>query len=263
MQVHHELHAGNSFLTNLTFRTPVASSLSLEEIFAHSQAKYRLWWANRFVCFSPETFVRIEEGTIATFPMKGTIDAALPDAEARLLGNEKEKAEHATIVDLLRNDLSQIARGVHVRRFRYLDRVQTHQKTLLQASSEIVGTLPTDYAAHIGDLLCSLLPAGSVSGAPKPKTLEIIRRVEGSPRGFYTGVFGVFDGSRLDSAVMIRFIEQREGQLFYRSGGGIHAFSDAAAEYQEMLDKIYVPIYREPARSTPPRMAPSLPRTTF
>ena len=78
----------------------------------------------------------------------------------------------------------------------------------------------------LGSILLKLLPAGSVSGAPKPKTLEIIKAVEGEVREYYTGVFGYFNGNDLDSGVMIRFIENREGKYFYRSGGGITTQSD-------------------------------------
>ena len=85
------------------------------------------------------------------------------------------------------------------------------------------------------------MPAGSVTGAPKQKTLEIINHVEGLPRGYYTGIFGCFDGENLESAVMIRFIEQRDGQLWFRSGGGITCNSLAELEYQELIDKVYVP----------------------
>ncbi len=86
------------------------------------------------------------------------------------------------------------------------------------------------------------MPAGSVSGAPKPKTLEIIKAVEEEVRGYYTGVFGYFNGKDLDSGVMIRFIENREGKYFYRSGGGITTQSDVESEYQETIDKVYVPV---------------------
>ncbi|MBX2927801.1 MAG: aminodeoxychorismate synthase component I [Saprospiraceae bacterium] len=236
------LQAGNSYLVNLTFPTAISTPLSLEDIYYHSRAPYKLLWRERFVVFSPETFVRIREGRIATFPMKGTIDASLPDAEAHILADGKELAEHVTIVDLLRNDLSRVAEGVRVDRFRYIDRIRTNRKTLLQVSSEISGQLPPDYRSRIGDLLDSMLPAGSVSGAPKAKTLDIIREAEGAPRGFYTGIFGRFDGNDLDSAVMIRFIEQRAGGLFFRSGGGITAQSDPHKEYQELIDKVYVPL---------------------
>ena len=174
--------------------------------------------------------------------MKGTIDASVPDAENRVLDDPKESAEHTTIVDLIRNDLSQVASEVEVVRYRYLDRIRTHDKEIFQVSSEIRGHLPEGYQQHIGTILDALLPAGSISGAPKKRTLEIIRETEAGPRGYYTGVFGIFDGENLDSAVMIRFIEQTEAGLQYRSGGGITHLSQPEAEYQEMLDKIYLQV---------------------
>jgi para-aminobenzoate synthetase component 1 len=115
-------------------------------------------------------------------------------------------------------------------------------KNLLQVSSEICGELDADYANHLGGILLKLLPAGSVSGAPKPKTLEIIKAVEEEVRGYYTGVFGYFNGEDLDSGVMIRFIENSQGRYFYRSGGGITTQSDVESEYQETIDKVYVPV---------------------
>jgi len=86
------------------------------------------------------------------------------------------------------------------------------------------------------------LPAGSVSGAPKHKTLEIIKKAENYERGYFTGVCGYFDGKNLDSCVMIRFIEQKNG-LVFKSGGGITANSIAQNEYQELINKVYVPIF--------------------
>jgi len=175
--------------------------------------------------------------------MKGTIDASLPDAEQLILSDAKELSEHVTIVDLIRNDLSGVAKNVEVNRFRYIEKIKTNQKDLLQVSSEIAGDLSDDYASHIGSILISLLPAGSISGAPKKKTIQIIQEAEKEKREFYTGVFGYFDGENLDSAVMIRFIEQAGNDFYYRSGGGITAQSEAEKEYQEAIDKIYVPIY--------------------
>jgi len=116
---------------------------------------------------------------------------------------------------------------------------------LLQVSSEIKGNLPDDYNAHIGEILFRLLPAGSVTGAPKNKTVEIICKTETYERGYYTGVFGVFDGKNMDSAVMIRFIEKTADGYVYKSGGGITAFSNLKDEYNEMLKKIYVPVNRK------------------
>jgi para-aminobenzoate synthetase component 1 len=134
-----------------------------------------------------------------------------------------------------------MAREVRVQRFRYVDTIRTNFKELLQVSSEITGVLEGDYPSRIGDILFSMLPAGSVSGAPKRRTVEIIREAEGAPRGYYTGVMGRFDGRDLDSGVMIRFIERTSQGLVFRSGGGITCFSDPHAEYNEMIDKVYVP----------------------
>lgn len=243
--VQQQLHQGNSFLVNLTQPTSIETNLSLEQLYGMSTARYKLWLRDQFVVLSPESFVQITDGHISTFPMKGTIDASLPDAEERILSDEKEQAEHATIVDLLRNDLSIVASEVEVKRYRYVECISTLQRDLLQVSSEITGRLPEDYFSHLGEILFQLLPAGSISGAPKPKTLEIIRKAEGYERGFYTGVCGYFDGSRLDSAVMIRFIEQTEGGLVYKSGGGITYRSVMEDEYSELIQKIYVPLDRK------------------
>src|SRR5690606_17991853 len=145
-----------------------------------------------------------------------TIDATTPDARQKILSDKKELAEHVTIVDLIRNDVSQVATKVSVARFRYVEELKTSTKNLLQVSSEITGQLPPDYRSHLGDILVKLLPAGSVSGAPKARTLEIIREAEGKLRGYYTGVFGWYDGNSLDSGVMIRYIEKNGEDYVYR-----------------------------------------------
>lgn len=243
MKVQKEIRAGNSYLLNLTFPSRIHTNVSLSDIFYLSSAPYKLLFDNQFVVFSPEIFVRINDGHISSFPMKGTIDASIPDAEQIILNDYKETAEHNTIVDLIRNDLSAVAKKVRVSRFRYIDSIQTTRKNLLQVSSEISGELEDGYESRIGDIIFSLLPAGSVTGAPKKKTVEIISNAEGYERGFYTGVFGFFDGKNLDSAVSIRFIEQtKNGDLFYKSGGGVTTFSNPENEYKELIDKVYVPI---------------------
>jgi para-aminobenzoate synthetase component 1 len=172
--------------------------------------------------------------------MKGTIDATLPNAKEILLNNQKEIAEHATIVDLIRNDLSLVAEDVTVTKFRFYEEIKTQTGVIGQISSEITGTLPDNYHAQIGDILFKLLPAGSISGAPKLKTVEIIQQVEQDERGYYTGVAGYFDGENLDSCVLIRYIDANK---IYRSGGGITFQSNLADEYKEMIDKVYVPIF--------------------
>jgi para-aminobenzoate synthetase component I len=237
-----KLRYGDSFLTNLTVKTEIKTNHTLNELFQKSKAKYKLWYRDEFLVFSPEIFIQIRDGKIFSYPMKGTINASIPNANEVLLNDTKELAEHTTIVDLIRNDLSHVATDVAVTKFRYIDELKTTTKNLLHVSSEIVGTLQTDYLANLGNLLLALLPAGSVSGAPKAKTLAIIREAEGEPRGFYTGVVGYFDGEKMDSGVMIRFIEKSGNKLFYRSGGGITAQSVLENEYQEIRDKIYVPI---------------------
>ncbi|MEZ5145862.1 MAG: aminodeoxychorismate synthase component I [Bacteroidales bacterium] len=161
-----------------------------------------------------------------------------------LMNDPKEIAEHNTIVDLIRNDLSMVAKKVRVKNFRYIDRIQTHERELLQTSTEITGELPADWNEHVGDILFRMLPAGSISGAPKQKTVEIIEEAEGYDRGYFTGVFGYFDGQNLESAVMIRFIEKQGEELWFKSGGGITSFSQCKKEYQELIEKVYVPIVR-------------------
>ena len=235
------LQFGDSYLTNLTIETGITLNASLKDLFYLSQARYKLLYEDQFLVFSPEIFVQIRGGRIFSYPMKGTIDAMAPDARQRILSDRKELAEHVTIVDLIRNDLSQVARRVSVSRFRFVEELRTSTKNLLQVSSEITGELPHDYRSQLGDILVKLLPAGSVSGAPKARTLEIIREAEGKARGYYTGVFGWYDGNSLDSGVMIRYIEKNGGEYVYRSGGGITTQSVPDAEYQEAIDKVYVP----------------------
>ena len=283
--------AGNSYLTNLTCRVPVSCNLSLEEIFHRAKGKYKLLLRRKrtqaedkahpkeenieenltpFVCFSPETFVRIKGGRIYSYPMKGTLDASLPNAEKQLMEDRKEAAEHATIVDLIRNDLSRVAENVRVDKYRYIDVLHTNKGDILQTSSEISGRLPEDYPHHLGEILDAQLPAGSITGAPKDKTMQIIQEAEGYDRGFYTGIMGIYDHGELNSAVMIRFIEEetspvdfetdgeknfkaKEGKasegkepkanrkLYFKAGGGITSKSDCRKEYEEVIQKIYLP----------------------
>lgn len=286
--------AGNSYLTNLTCRVPVSCNLSLEEIFHRAKGKYKLLLRRKrtqaedkahlkeenieenltpFVCFSPETFVRIKGGRIYSYPMKGTLDASLPNAEKQLMEDRKEAAEHATIVDLIRNDLSRVAEDVRVDKYRYIDVLHTNKGDILQTSSEISGRLPEDYPHHLGEILDAQLPAGSITGAPKDKTMQIIHEAEGYDRGFYTGIMGIYDQGELNSAVMIRFIEEEtspvdfetdgeknfkasegkgdeasEGKrdeasrkLYFKAGGGITSKSDCQKEYEEVIQKIYLP----------------------
>jgi len=238
-----QIHYGNSFLLNLTFPTPIECNYSLQEIFIQSRASFKLYLENELVVFSPERFINIKGNTISSNPMKGTIDASIPGAHSQLASDPKEDAEHNTIVDLIRNDLSMVASHVRVKRFKYIEKLKTHQGELLQMSSEITGKLAANFRESLGDILFQVLPAGSICGAPKKKTLEIIREIETYERGFYTGIFGYFDGQNLDSAVNIRYIEKQGEKLLFKSGGGITFMSDWKKEYEEMQKKVYVPVY--------------------
>jgi len=193
-------------------------------------------------------------GSITGTPKKSTVNiinrvedfdrgfyANLPGAKERIMTDAKEMAEHVMIVDLMRNDLGIIGKDVKVEKFRYVEKIKAGEKELFQVSSKITATLPKEWENDIGTLLSQILPAGSITGTPKKSTVNIINRVEDFNRGFYTGVFGVFDGRSLRSGVMIRFIEKEDEKLYYKSGGGITIDSNAKSEYEELIDKIYLP----------------------
>jgi para-aminobenzoate synthetase component 1 len=237
------IRRGDSFLLNYTQPTRIETNLSLSELFHVAKARYKVHLKGSFTCFSPEIFVTIDErGKISSHPMKGTLPVTEQDAENHILHDRKEIAEHHTIVDLIRNDLSKVALQVKVDKFRYLDRIETNRLPLLQVSSGISGILPPDWHEMLGDIFMELLPAGSVTGAPKHMTMEIIKRAEGYDRNWYTGVFGIFDGTTVDSGVLIRYVEETDGDLYFKSGGGITYQSHCKAEYEEMISKVYVPV---------------------
>lgn len=236
------LMRGDSFLANLTGATEVTCTGTLREIFLHSEAPFRLLLGDEFVCFSPEPFVRIKGREISTYPMKGTADASVPGAAERLLADYKETCEHHTIVDLMRNDLNSVATDVKVRRFRYLEEIATASGPILQTSSEVCGLLPEECALRFGDIILPLLPAGSITGAPKESTVRIINEAECTPRGWYTGVFGYFDGEEMLTAVMIRCVQRApDGRLYFHSGGGVTVNSCEEDEYAELMAKVRLP----------------------
>ena len=241
-KVMEEIYQGNTFLLNLTFPSTIQTPLDLEDIFHWAKAPYKLLYQNHFVVYSPECFVKIKDGHIYSYPMKGTIDAQMPEAKKKLQTDPKEINEHNTIVDLIRNDLSKVAKEVTVTRFRYLEKIKTQKNEIYHTSSEIKGKLSPDWKTQLPEILLGMLPAGSICGAPKAKTVSIIQNLEKGPRGYYTGIFGYFDGENLDSAVNIRYLEKKDDQLLYRSGGGITFLSDLESEYNELIEKIYVPV---------------------
>ena len=234
------IRLGNSYLLNLTQPTEIVVDSNLQDIYNYSEAKYKIRFKDEFVSFSPETFITIENSRVSTFPMKGTLSGDVKNGEEILKSNSKEVAEHTMVVDLLRNDLNMVGSNVRVENFKYVEKIRSGDRELFQMSSKIVADLENNWQSRIGDILNKLLPAGSITGTPKRKTVELIEKIENYNRGFYTGVFGVFQNNSFYSGVMIRFVEKSGDKLIYKSGGGITLDSDLDSEYQEMLEKIYI-----------------------
>ena len=253
---------GQTYLLNLTFPCTIKTNATLWELFNKANSPFKLFLDNQFAVFSPEPFLKIIDGKISSFPMKGTswfsnnlnpspdknnkitreeILLKYESALEKILNNSKEIAEHATMVDLIRNDLNLIAKKVFVKKYRYPETIRTKNKNLIQLSTQITGQLPLNYSFNLANILKSQLPAGSISGAPKKRTLALIKEIETYDRGYYTGVFGISDGKNLESAVMIRFIENQNGKFIFKSGGGITSQSVAEDEYEELIQKINIP----------------------
>ena len=183
---------------------------------------------------SPETHVRLEGGRASLNPIAGTIAAGEGAAET-LLASEKDRAEHVMLVDLGRNDLSRVCRPGTVRVARFLE--PEHYSHVVHLVSEVVGEIQPGRTAF--DLLRATFPAGTVSGAPKVRAMQIISELEGYGRGTYAGVVGYAlpDGD-LDTCIAIRTLVLKDGIAHLQAGGGVVADSDPAAEHQECLDKL-------------------------
>jgi anthranilate synthase component 1 len=183
---------------------------------------------------SPETLVKVEEGHASVNPIAGTTRAGAGDAE-RLLASEKDRAEHVMLVDLARNDLSRVCRAgtVSVRRFLEPERY-SHVTHLV---SEVTGELGPEVGPI--DVLRACFPAGTVSGAPKVRAMQLISELEGHRRGPYGGAVGYAlpDGT-LDTCIAIRTIVLHEGVALLQAGAGIVADSDPRAEHDECLRKL-------------------------
>ena len=183
---------------------------------------------------SPETMVKAEGQRASLNPIAGTTHAGEGDAE-RLLASDKDRAEHIMLVDLVRNDLSRVceAGSVHVERFLELERF-SHVAHLV---SEVVGQLQPGIGPF--DLLRACFPAGTVSGAPKVRAMQIISELEGYRRGPYAGAVGYsLPGSAFDTCIAIRTMVLHDGVALLQAGAGIVADSDPAEEHQECLNKL-------------------------
>jgi anthranilate synthase component I len=197
--------------------------------------------SHQLIGSSPETHVRLgTDGECELRPIAGTRprggDRASDDALAEeLLGSEKERAEHVMLVDLARNDLSRVCLpdSVQVRRFMDVERY-SH---VMHIVSRVFGQIRPDRDAAA--LLRATFPAGTVSGAPKVRAMQIISELEGRRRGAYAGAVGYLGfGGDMDTCIAIRTIVMRDGTAYLQSGGGIVADSDPAEEYQEALNKV-------------------------
>jgi anthranilate synthase component 1 len=183
---------------------------------------------------SPETVVKCEGRRASLNPIAGTIEPGEGDAAA-LLASEKDRAEHVMLVDLGRNDLSRVCRAGSVRVERFMEPERFSHVTHLV--SEVVGELRE--SASPFELLRACFPAGTVSGAPKVRAMQIISELEGYRRGIYAGAVGYAlpDGT-MDTCIAIRTLVLRDGVAYLQAGGGIVADSDPAAEHQECLNKL-------------------------
>jgi anthranilate synthase component I len=183
---------------------------------------------------SPETLVKLEERRASVNPIAGTTEPGAGDAE-ELLSSEKDRAEHVMLVDLGRNDLSRVCRPGSVRVGRFLEAERYSHVTHLV--SEVAGELRPECGAF--DLLRACFPAGTVSGAPKVRAMQIISELEGYRRGPYAGAVGYAlpDGS-FDTCIAIRTVVLADGVARFQAGAGIVADSDPTAEHEECLRKL-------------------------
>jgi anthranilate synthase component 1 len=183
---------------------------------------------------SPETLVKADGREASLNPIAGTTRPGEGDAE-RLLGSEKDRAEHVMLVDLGRNDLSRVCRPGTVRLARYLEPERFSHVTHLV--SEVVGELESD-VSHF-DLLRACFPAGTVSGAPKVRAMQLISELERYRRGPYGGaVLYALPGEAIDACIAIRTIVLDDGVALLQAGAGIVADSNPAAEHDECLRKL-------------------------
>jgi anthranilate synthase component 1 len=183
---------------------------------------------------SPERLVACEAGRASVCPIAGTTDASEGDAE-RLLSSEKDRAEHVMLVDLGRNDLSRVCRAGSVRVARSLEVERfSHVSHLV---SEVVGELYEGVTPF--DLLRACFPAGTVTGAPKIRAMQIISELEGYRRGPYAGAVGyVLPGGTMDTCIALRTMVVADGVVRIQAGAGVVADSEPAAEHRECLAKL-------------------------
>ena len=188
---------------------------------------------------SPETLVKLEDGVVYTFPLAGTRPRGTTNEEdmrleKELLADEKELAEHNMLVDLGRNDLGKISKFGSVTVENYLS-IQRYSH-VMHIGSTVRGEIREDKGAL--DAVDAVLPAGTLSGAPKLRAMEIINELENCKRGIYGGAIGyIVRAGKLDTCIAIRIAYMKNGKVFVRSGAGIVADSVPQNEYRECINK--------------------------
>ena len=187
------------------------------------------------ICSSPETMVRLKEGRLTTFPIAGSrprgADSEEDEAIAKeLLADEKELSEHDMLVDLGRNDIGRVSEYGSVKVIDY-KRIQKYSR-IMHITSEVEGKLKEGKDAF--DAIEALLPAGTLSGAPKIRACEIIEELENTPRGIYGGAIGYIDFTgNMDSCIAIRMAVKKQDKVYIQAGAGIVADSIPEREYEE------------------------------
>ena len=188
---------------------------------------------------SPELLVQCEDGTVATHPIAGTVRRGVDPEEDRALEqhlrtDEKERAEHIMLLDLGRNDIGRVSEPGSVEVTQVMD--VEYYSHVIHLVSHVTGRLRDGYTSF--DALRACFPAGTLSGAPKIRAMEIIAELEPDKRGPYGGAVGYFDFSgNMDTAITIRTLVVKDGVAYAQAGGGIVFDSDPEAEFQETLDK--------------------------
>jgi len=219
---------------------PLAFYEALRQVNPSPYMYYLDFGARRVIGSSPEMLLRVQGRTATTFPIAGTRPAGRSPLEARrlaqdLLSDEKERAEHTMLVDLARNDLGKVCAfgTVRVPQLMHVERF-SHVQHLV---SRVEGTLAPDKDGL--DAFAAVFPAGTVSGAPKPRALEIIHELEGAARGPYAGVVGYFSlNGNMDTAIAIRTLFANGPTYYLQAGAGIVADSDPDREYAETDQKL-------------------------
>lgn len=194
---------------------------------------------NQIISASPETLVKLRDGKLSTFPIAGSRPRGLTDEEDKalekeLMADEKELSEHNMLVDLARNDMGKISKPFTVCVSEYM-KVIRYSK-IMHICSEVNGELKDGLDAY--DAISAILPAGTLSGAPKVRACEIIEETERCPRGVYGGALGYIDFTgNLDTCIAIRMAVKKNNKVFVQAGGGIVADSVGETEFLESENK--------------------------